>query len=177
MGRPAGTKLSRLEKSSSSEKSKSKPTKVTQRSGTSTRRNQAPAQRLDVYVFGSGESGELGLGHLKRNGKAPTNVKRPRLNDLLDAETVGIIQLDVGGMREFRMILFPTLVTCKLFPSSWWSETAVLNFQCPKSMYARCFKYVTSPTQFIKGSSGCPTYDPARKHWNGKPSKRPNLDI
>jgi regulator of chromosome condensation len=133
MGLLAGTKKqSRLEKSSSDEKSKSRPSKAPKRLGASTHLNQAPSQRLDVYVFGSGESGELGLGHLKRNGKVPTNVKRPRLNDLLDAETVGVIQLDVGGMREFHMTLFPTHVACELYPSSWWPETAVPNFQCPK---------------------------------------------
>jgi regulator of chromosome condensation len=53
--------------------------------------NKVPSQRLDIYVFGSGESGELGLGHLTRNGKTPTNVKRPRLNDLLDVKTLGVV--------------------------------------------------------------------------------------
>ncbi len=105
MGLPAGSnKRSRHEKSSSDENPKSRPAKVPKRLRTITRLNEAPSQRLDVYVFGSGESGELGLGHLKRNGKAPTNVKRPRLNDLLDAETMGIVQLDVGGMREFPLL-------------------------------------------------------------------------
>ncbi|KUJ23354.1 RCC1/BLIP-II protein [Mollisia scopiformis] len=61
--------------------------------------NEAPTQRLDVYVFGSGENGELGLGSVKRNGKMPTNVSRPRLNDLLDAATVGVVQIAVGGMH------------------------------------------------------------------------------
>jgi regulator of chromosome condensation len=61
--------------------------------------NAAQTQKLDIYVFGSGEYGELGLGSVKRNMKTPTNVRRPRLNDLLDAETVGIVQLDVGGMH------------------------------------------------------------------------------
>jgi regulator of chromosome condensation len=61
--------------------------------------NTAPSQKLDIYVFGSGESGELGLGHVTRNGKKPTDVKRPRLNDLLDASTVGVVQMVVGGMH------------------------------------------------------------------------------
>lgn len=61
--------------------------------------NTAPTQRLEIYVFGSGEYGELGLGHLRRNGKMPRDVKRPRLNDLLDANDVGVVQLDVGGMH------------------------------------------------------------------------------
>ena len=65
--------------------------------------NQAPTTRLDVYVCGSGESGELGLGSLRRNGKKPTDVRRPRLNDFLDAATVGVVQLDVGGMHTIAL--------------------------------------------------------------------------
>lgn len=61
--------------------------------------NKVPQHKLDIYVFGSGESGELGLGHVKRNGKKPTDVKRPRLNDLLDAKTVGVVAVAVGGMH------------------------------------------------------------------------------
>jgi regulator of chromosome condensation len=61
--------------------------------------NTAPTQKLDIYVFGSGEYGELGLGSVKRNGKMPTSVKRPRLNDLLDADLIGVVQLGVGGMH------------------------------------------------------------------------------
>jgi regulator of chromosome condensation len=61
--------------------------------------NTAPTQKLDIYVFGSGDNGELGLGHETRNGKKPTKVKRPRLNDLLDANTVGIVRIAVGGMH------------------------------------------------------------------------------
>ncbi|EHK97517.1 putative protein pim1 [Glarea lozoyensis 74030] len=54
--------------------------------------NTAPTQKLDVYVFGSGDSAELGLGDAK-------NVKRPRLNKFLDAATVGVVQIAVGGMH------------------------------------------------------------------------------
>jgi regulator of chromosome condensation len=43
-------------------------------------------------VFGSGDSAELGLGDAK-------NVKRPRLNKMLDAATVGVVQIAVGGMH------------------------------------------------------------------------------
>jgi len=88
----------------------SRPTKR-QATNASTTLNEAPTQKLDVYVFGSGESGELGLGHLKRNGKAPTNVKRPRLNDLLDAKTVGVVQLDVGGMHTVALTYDNRIVT------------------------------------------------------------------
>ncbi len=61
--------------------------------------NIAPSLKLDVYVFGSGENSELGLGHLTKNGKDPTCAGRPRLNDLLNASTVGVVQMAVGGMH------------------------------------------------------------------------------
>ncbi|OAQ99673.1 hypothetical protein LLEC1_05213 [Akanthomyces lecanii] len=61
--------------------------------------NLVPHQILDVYVFGEGSSGELGLGSKKVNGKKPIDVKRPRLNDNLNAKTVGVIQIACGGMH------------------------------------------------------------------------------
>ena len=61
--------------------------------------NHPPTQKLDIYVFGSGDTGELGLGATVRDGKKPKNVRRPRKNDLLDAKTVGIVQVAVGGMH------------------------------------------------------------------------------
>ncbi|KAM3530602.1 hypothetical protein NHJ13051_001266 [Beauveria bassiana] len=61
--------------------------------------NEVPDQVLDVYVFGEGTSGELGLGSKKVNGKKPIDVKRPRLNDNLDAKSVGVIQIACGGMH------------------------------------------------------------------------------
>ena len=57
--------------------------------------NHAPTQRLDVYVFGEGSSGELGLGP----EKTAKDVKRPRLNPLLPADAVGVVQVAVGGMH------------------------------------------------------------------------------
>lgn len=54
---------------------------------------------MDVYVFGSGDTGELGLGNVRRDGKKPKNVFRPRLNDLLSAGKTGIVQIAVGGMH------------------------------------------------------------------------------
>jgi Alpha-tubulin suppressor and related RCC1 domain-containing proteins len=56
--------------------------------------NKASTTRLDVYVFGEGSSGELGLGP-----KNSIDVKRPRLNPLLDAEKVGVVDLATGGMH------------------------------------------------------------------------------
>mgnify|MGYP001271518398 FL=1 len=47
--------------------------------------NEAPTQRLDVFVCGEGSSGELGLG----TSKKAIDVKRPRLNkSLLEACTL-----------------------------------------------------------------------------------------
>lgn len=57
--------------------------------------NTPPVERLDVYVFGSGENNELGLGAAKIDGKAPVGVKRPRYNSLLK----GVTQIAVGGMH------------------------------------------------------------------------------
>lgn len=61
--------------------------------------NTPPSERLDVYVFGEGSAGELGLGAKKIDGKSPVDVKRPRLNPFLSAKDVGVIQLAVGGMH------------------------------------------------------------------------------
>ncbi|KAL8944020.1 MAG: hypothetical protein Q9216_000729 [Gyalolechia sp. 2 TL-2023] len=55
----------------------------------------APTGRLNVYVFGEGSSGELGLG----TAKNAIDVKRPRLNALLPAETVGVVHVACGGMH------------------------------------------------------------------------------
>lgn len=57
--------------------------------------NSAPSTRLNVYVFGEGSSGELGLGPAKN----AVDVKRPRLNPLLPADKVGVVQVAVGGMH------------------------------------------------------------------------------
>ncbi|KAK7747479.1 hypothetical protein SLS53_001734 [Cytospora paraplurivora] len=65
--------------------------------------NFAPTQPLDIFVFGEGESGELGLGNKKFEGKKPVSVKRPRLHHLLSAEEVGIVQLACGGMHTVAL--------------------------------------------------------------------------
>ena len=57
--------------------------------------NQRPSQRLDVYVFGEGSSSELGLG----TAKTAIDVKRPRLNPLLSAKQIGVVQIACGGMH------------------------------------------------------------------------------
>lgn len=56
--------------------------------------NKALTTRLDVYVFGEGSSGELGLG-----SKNAVDVMRPRLNTKLDAEKVGVVDIAAGGMH------------------------------------------------------------------------------
>ncbi|KAM7191259.1 putative regulator of chromosome condensation protein [Rhypophila sp. PSN 637] len=57
--------------------------------------NEPPAQVMDIFVFGEGSSGELGLGALKYDGKKPIDVKRPRLNHNLK----GVVQVACGGMH------------------------------------------------------------------------------
>ncbi|MCJ1382494.1 hypothetical protein MMC17_005607 [Xylographa soralifera] len=61
--------------------------------------NEAPTQRLDVYVFGEGSGGELGLGSTGR----VTDVQRPRLNPKLSAADVGVVQLAAGGMHAVAL--------------------------------------------------------------------------
>ncbi|KAJ3556055.1 hypothetical protein NPX13_g10221 [Xylaria arbuscula] len=61
--------------------------------------NPVPTAPLDVFVFGEGSSGELGLGSKKHEGKKPIDVKRPRINHNLDAEKVGIVDIACGGMH------------------------------------------------------------------------------
>lgn len=65
--------------------------------------NFAPTQPLDVFIFGSGESGELGLGNKKVDGKKPVNVKRPRIHPHLSAENVGVVQIACGGMHSVAL--------------------------------------------------------------------------
>ncbi|KAM5346224.1 hypothetical protein ACJ41O_009229 [Fusarium nematophilum] len=65
--------------------------------------NEAPSQILDVYVFGEGSSGELGLGSKRVNNKKPIDVKRPRLNDNLSAAQTGVVQISCGGMHAVAL--------------------------------------------------------------------------
>ena len=61
--------------------------------------NHPPTQRLDVLVCGEGENGELGLG----SAKGQSGVKRPRLNPLLAAKTIGVVQVACGGMHNLAL--------------------------------------------------------------------------
>ena len=49
-------------------------------------------------MFGEGSGGELGLG--PRNA---TDVVRPRLNTLLDADKVGVVDIAAGGMHAVAL--------------------------------------------------------------------------
>jgi regulator of chromosome condensation len=65
--------------------------------------NDVPTKVFDVYVFGEGTSGELGLGSRRVDGKKPIDVKRPRLNANLSAADVGVVQLSCGGMHAVAL--------------------------------------------------------------------------
>jgi regulator of chromosome condensation len=61
--------------------------------------NEPPSQRVNVYVFGEGTAGELGLG----TAKNAVDVKRPRLNPFLAADKVGVVQIVAGGMHAIAL--------------------------------------------------------------------------
>jgi regulator of chromosome condensation len=67
-------------------------------SSTTLTNNKAPTTRLNVYVFGEGSAGELGLG-----SKNATDVVRPQLNALLDADKVGVVDIAAGGMHAVAL--------------------------------------------------------------------------
>ena len=74
--------------------------------------NKAPVNVLDVFVFGEGSSGELGLGSKKYDGKKkPIDVKRPRINHNLDATKVGVVQIACGGMHAVALTKNNTILT------------------------------------------------------------------
>ncbi|KXT12650.1 hypothetical protein AC579_4497 [Pseudocercospora musae] len=60
---------------------------------------EPPTQPLNVYVFGEGTAGELGLG----TAKNCVDVKRPRLNPNLSAKDVGVVQIEAGGMHVIAL--------------------------------------------------------------------------
>ncbi|KAF2145142.1 uncharacterized protein K452DRAFT_284531 [Aplosporella prunicola CBS 121167] len=62
-------------------------------------KNVVPTQRMHIYVFGEGSSGELGLG----TAKNAIDVKRPRLNPLLPADSVGVVRIAAGGMHVIAL--------------------------------------------------------------------------
>lgn len=61
--------------------------------------NEPPTQKMDVYVFGEGSAGELGLGP-----KASSlEVKRPRFNPNLAADKTGVVQLVAAAMHAVAL--------------------------------------------------------------------------
>ncbi|KAJ2897570.1 hypothetical protein MKZ38_004555 [Zalerion maritima] len=74
--------------------------------------NEAPTTPLDIFVMGSGESGELGLGNKVYNIKLkPTNVKRPRINHNLGRHQVGVVSIAAGGMHAAVLTRDNTILT------------------------------------------------------------------
>ncbi|KAI5925142.1 regulator of chromosome condensation 1/beta-lactamase-inhibitor protein II [Camillea tinctor] len=87
------------------------PVSVPRATPSSAKLNARPARTLDVYVFGDGSFGELGLGHKTatatrrdRSGGEektaklrPCDVRRPRLNPVLSS--AGTVQVACGGMH------------------------------------------------------------------------------
>lgn len=61
--------------------------------------NTAPTARINVYTFGEGGGGELGLG----TAKNAIDVKRPRLNPYLTADKVGVVKVVAGGMHAMAL--------------------------------------------------------------------------
>ncbi|KAI0144420.1 RCC1/BLIP-II [Xylariaceae sp. FL1272] len=65
---------------------------------------EVPSDALDVFVFGEGSAGELGLGSKKYDGgKKVTDVKRPRINHNLDAAKVNVVDVACGGMHAVAL--------------------------------------------------------------------------
>lgn len=65
--------------------------------------NKPPSNPLDIFVFGEGICGELGLGSKTINGESITNVLRPRLNKFLSSQDVGVVQVACGGMHAVAL--------------------------------------------------------------------------
>ena len=69
--------------------------------------NRPPIIRLQIFVFGEGSAGELGLG----GGKSAIDVATPRLNHNLDPEKVGVVDLATGGMHTVALTSNNTVLT------------------------------------------------------------------
>lgn len=65
--------------------------------------NLAPTAPLDIFVFGEGSAGELGLGAKVVDKKRPIDVKRPRKNLILSAPDIGVVQVACGGMHSLAL--------------------------------------------------------------------------
>lgn len=108
---PAAKKTKVVKGNVPASRGRGRPRRADESAGASTARtpalapvlNSRPSKKLDIYVFGAGEFGELGLGNKKHEDKRPTNVKKPRLNHLLSAEKVGVVQISCGGMHNIAL--------------------------------------------------------------------------
>ena len=58
---------------------------------------------LDIFVFGEGAVGELGLGSKTVDDELPMEVMWPRLNKLLSSSDVGVVQIACGGMHAVAL--------------------------------------------------------------------------
>lgn len=84
--------------------SKTKTT-ITKKASTNTGQkiNKSPTAPLDIFVFGDGSCGQLGLGSKTVNGQSPMEAMRPRLNKLLSPKDVGVVQFACGGMHAVAL--------------------------------------------------------------------------
>lgn len=84
---------------------KSKTKTITKKASTKIgqRINKPPTEPLDIFVFGDGSCGQLGLGSKTVNGQSPTEAMRPRLNKLLSLKDVGVVQFACGGMHSVAL--------------------------------------------------------------------------
>lgn len=78
---------------------------------TGPRINEPPTAPLDIFVFGEGTSGELGLGSKIVNGESLVDVSRPRPNKLLSSDDVGVVQIACGGMHAIALTRDNTILT------------------------------------------------------------------
>lgn len=61
--------------------------------------NERPTEKLNVYVFGDGEAGELGLG----TGPETLEIEKPVLNRNLCSSAVGVVHVAAGGMHAVAL--------------------------------------------------------------------------
>ncbi|KAI1374452.1 regulator of chromosome condensation 1/beta-lactamase-inhibitor protein II [Hypoxylon crocopeplum] len=95
---PAPKKAPKAKKAEADQEEEPRPAKKPRTRGLGARGlgfNEVPSKQFDVFVFGEGSSGELGLGSKRHDGKKPIDVKRPRLNHNLK----GVVALACGGMH------------------------------------------------------------------------------
>lgn len=69
--------------------------------------NERPTQVLNVFVCGEGSNSELGLGTAKK----AIDVKRPRLNPLLGAHDVKVVNVEAGGMHSLALTADGTVLS------------------------------------------------------------------